>query len=94
MYTYMYIPPLKTNISPENWWLEEDSFPFSSGPFSRELSFIFGGNTYTPGTQMTSIFEGQPRQTRPKLEPKEGSTLASRYVYVYIFLLGLFHRLF
>ena len=25
--------PLKTNISPENWWLEDDSFPFKMVPF-------------------------------------------------------------
>ena len=27
------ITPLKTNISPENWWLEDDSFPFKMVPF-------------------------------------------------------------
>ena len=26
-----------------------------------------------PGTPMTSIFEGQPPKTRPKLQPKQGS---------------------
>ena len=35
------LTPLKTNISPENRWLEEDSFPFNMVPFQGH-SFIFG----------------------------------------------------
>ena len=35
--------PLKTNMFPENWWLEDDSCPFKTVPFLRGLSFIFGG---------------------------------------------------
>ena len=28
---------------------------------------------YVPGTQMTSIFEGQPSKTRPELQAKQGA---------------------
>ena len=28
---------------------------------------------YIPGTQMTSVFEGQPPKTRPKLQSKQGA---------------------
>ena len=36
-----------------------------------------------PETSMTSIFEGQPPKTRPKLKPKQGSWKGSRYVYMF-----------
>ena len=36
------IPPKKTNMSPENWWLE-DEMSFWDGPYFRGHSFIFGG---------------------------------------------------
>ena len=31
------------------------------------------GYIYIPRTQLTSIFEGQPSKTRPKLQSKQGS---------------------
>ena len=34
--------PPKTNISPENQWLEDDSFPFEMVPFRGTNSFISG----------------------------------------------------
>ena len=34
--------PLKTNIFPENWWLE-DEFSFQNGPFFRGHVIFFGG---------------------------------------------------
>ena len=35
------------NISPENGWLEDDSFPFITWSlFRRRHSFIFGGPSY------------------------------------------------
>ncbi len=36
----------------------------------------------TPGTQMTSIFEGQPPKTRPKLQSKQGSSKGSRHTNI------------
>ena len=36
---------------------------------------------YIPGTQMTSIFEGQPLKTRPFLI-KTRVTWSSRYIYI------------
>ena len=35
---------------------------------------------YIPGTQMTSIFEGQPPKTRPKLQSKQGSVGFQVYI--------------
>ena len=37
------ITPLKTNMSPENWWLEDD-MSFWDGPFLGDI-LIFGGVT-------------------------------------------------
>ena len=36
-----------------------------------------------PGTKMTSIFEGQPPKTRPKLQPKQGAPFGFQ-VYIYL----------
>ena len=36
---------------------------------------------YIPGTQMTSIFEGQPSKTRPKLQSKQGSFGFQVYIF-------------
>ena len=41
---------------------------------------INGGLFYIPGTQKTSIFEGQPPKTRPKFQSKKGQ-LGSRYAF-------------
>ena len=35
--------PLKTNISPKNWWLEDDSFPFKMVPFQVTFVSFQGG---------------------------------------------------
>ena len=40
---------------------------------------------HIPGTQMSSIFEGQAPKTRPKLQSKQGSSKGSRYMYIYIY---------
>ena len=34
--------PLKTNTSPENWWLEDDSCPFKMVPFHKNASLFSG----------------------------------------------------
>ena len=41
---------------------------------------------YIPGTQMTSIFEGQPLKTRPFSNQNKGH-LGSRYIYIYVYIL-------
>ena len=45
----VYITPLKTDISPKNWWLEDEMF-FSNGPFSGNmliLGWLFVFDWYT-----------------------------------------------
>ena len=49
---------------------------------TRAMLFYFGRN-YIPGTQMTSIFEGQPPKTRPfSFNQNKGPHLGSRYVFM------------
>ena len=38
---------------------------------------------YIPGTQMTSIFEGQPPKTRPKFQSKQGAPFGFQ-VYLHL----------
>ena len=38
MYTVYTYTPLKTNIYPEKWWLEDD-FPFWNGPCSGDMLY-------------------------------------------------------
>ena len=52
--------PLKTNISPENCWLEDDSCPFKMVPFLGDM-FIFRG-VYT-------VIMGKKQQRRWMTEP-------------------------
>ena len=42
--TYKSITPLKTNICPENWWLEDES-SVKNGPFSGDIRSFSGGLT-------------------------------------------------
>jgi len=49
-----------------------------------ELQKSFDKNfNYIPGSQMTSIFEGQPPKTRPFSNQNKGPHLGSRYIYIY-----------
>ena len=42
------------------------------------------GIEYIPGTQMTSIFEGQPHMIRPKFHSKQGFFGFQVCIYIYI----------
>ena len=50
---------------------------------------------YIPGAPMTS-FEGQPAETRPKLQPKQGAPFGFQVyiyvcVYIYIYYIYIYH---
>ena len=43
---------------------------------------------HTPGTQITSIFEGEPPKTRPKFQSKQGSFGFQVYIYIIYHISG------
>ena len=55
-------PSLKTNISPENWWLDDDWFPFKTVPFQGIWYVIFmWGKVFPGGLVVKRLHLGTPR---------------------------------
>ena len=48
---------------------------------------IYTAFLYTPGTPMTSIFEGQPPPKQGLFQQKQGSFGFHVYIYIYVFLI-------
>ena len=61
-------------------WSDLLGFP---GTFWDGLFVVASNLIYIPGTQTTSIFEGQPPKTSKAFSNQSKGHLGSRYIYIY-----------
>ena len=106
IYIFIYIYTLEVNHHLKKWWfLLQDDKPLLQKVVVRKPTYKkwwldFQGLWYTdihiykyiyiPGTQMTSIFEGQPPKTRPFPIKTRVSWVPGIYIYIYLFTFNIY----